>query len=253
MRKINNIWYVIWFFIGISLLVPGCKNGIEGKKWFEYASKFDKARSIMWANEMAKKETALQDMARMDKLRQKYLQSKQPTETEMISVLRSPDRRIQKVGLAAMFLKPIETNQLIDILFEFLQDQDREFKGYAVIALDKFTKFPEFKKDNLGRKLLEIIKKEKDKEVLRQEFYLLAKFPSEEAARFLAEQFMREGQKGKEQLHFRIVIFNALKEMEDKYYNQAAEYINKYGTSEIKKELLDRENSWKLINDPTAK
>jgi len=72
----------------------------------------------------------------LDKSKHKYFQSIQPTEAEIISVLKSPNRRFQKVGLAAMSLKPIETDQLIDILLGFLQDKDVEFRSqYALLLL----------------------------------------------------------------------------------------------------------------------
>jgi hypothetical protein len=244
--KINNILCVIWLVIGISFFISGCpfKSWVEGKAWFRYALKFDEARSETIANEIAGKKSALQDLAKMEKMKQKFLRAEQPTEAEIISVLRSPNRKFQRVGLAAMSLKLIETDQLIDILFEFLQDQDNNFRWYAKYSLDDFAKFPESKKAGLGRQLLEIIKKEKDEGLSIAEFSLLAKFPSEEAVRFLTEQLMKEGE-GKENLLYRHFAFKALKEMGDSYYDEAAEYVNKHGSPEIKKELLKEENSWK--------
>ena len=157
----------------------------------------------------------------------------------------SPNRRFQRVGLTAMSINPIETDQLIDILFEFLQNQEPEFRWYAIASLDKFKKFPESRKADLGKQLLEIIKNEKDDALpLPQRFTLLAKFPSEEAALFLTEQLMKEG-KERRILIFRLMAFKALKKMGDSYYDEAAEYVNKHGSPEIKKELLDFENHWK--------
>jgi len=243
MRKIHKIRYVIWLVVGLSLFISGCpfKSGVEGKAWFRYASKYDQARNIAIANAAAKKETFMEDVARMSKPKQKFLRAKQPTETEIISVLRSPNRRFQRVGLVAMCLKPIETDQLIDILFEFLQDQDKDLRWYAVYSLLDFTKFPESKKDSLGRRLLGIIKSEKDLELFIKKFTLLAKFPSEEAALFLTEQLIKEG---KENYLYRNFAFNALKKMGNTYYDQAAEYVKNHGSSEIKEEFLEREKSW---------
>jgi hypothetical protein len=237
MRKINNIWYMIWFVIGVSLFISGCpfKSGVEGKKWFRYASKYDQAWIKTWASG-----GAIQDYNKTIKIRQKFLREKQPTETEIISVLRSPNRRFQRVGLAAMSIAPIETDQLTEILFEFLQDQDPEFRWYAISSLKKFTQFPESKKADLGKQLLEIIKTKKDNESSIEEISLLAKFPSEEAALFLTEQLMKEGKENRIRI-FRYVAFRALKEMGDSYYDEAAEYVNKHGSPEIKKELLEQE------------
>jgi len=197
----------------------------------------------MIANDIAGKKITRQDFFKPSKIGQRFLRARQPTEDEIISVLRSPDRRFQRVGLAAMSLKPIETDQLIDILFEFLQDQDRDFRYYAFSSLDKFTDFPKSKKAALGKQLLEIIKKEKDKGLYIQKFYLLAKVPSEEVSLFLTEQLMKEGEE-KENVLLRLVAFKALKEMGDSYYEKAAEYVNKHGSPEIKKELLEREKWW---------
>jgi hypothetical protein len=246
MRKIYKIWSVIWLVVGLSLFTSGCpcKSGVEGKAWFRYASKYDQARNIAEANAVAKKRTFTQDVTRMSKIKQKFLRARQPTETEIISVLRSSNRRFQKVALVAMSLKPIETNQVTDILFEFLRGQEPELRWYAMLSLDKFTKFPESKKADLGKQLLEIIKNEKDDALpLPQRFTILAKFPSEEAVRFLTEQLMKEG---KEDLIciFRYAAFRTLKEMGDSYYDEAAEYVNKYGSPEIKEEFLEREKTW---------
>jgi len=248
MRKIHKICYVIWLVVGLSLFISGCpfKSGVEGKAWFQYASKYDQE----WSK-MAASGGALQDYNKVLKMEQKFLRAKQPTETEIISVLRSPNRRFQKVALVAMSLKPIETDQLTDILFEFLRvrDQEPEFRWYAMLSLDKFTKFPESKKADLGKQLLEIIKSEKDDALpLPQRFTILAKFPSEEAALFLTEQLMKEG-KERRILIFRLMAFKALKKMGDSYYDQAAEYVNKHGSSEIKKELLEREIFYENVKE----
>jgi len=206
----------------------------------------------MIANDIAGKKITRQDFFKPSKIGQRFLRARQPTEDEIISVLRSPDRRFQRVGLAAMSIKPIETDRLIDILFEFLRDQDPECRWYAIVSLEKFTKFPESRKVSLGKQLLEIIKKEKDKGLSIQEYSLLAKAPSEEAALFLTEQLMKEG-KERRILIFRLMAFKALKKMGDSYYDQAAEYVNTHGSPEIKKELSEREIVWEKIKSPTGK
>lgn len=236
---------MIWFVIGLSLFLSGCpfKSGVERKAWFRYASKYDQA----WSK-MAASGGALQDYSKVFKMKQKFLRAKQPTETEIISVLRSPNRRLQKVALVAMSIKPIETDQLTDILFEYLQDQDPEFRWYAIDSLDKFTKFPESKKASLGKQLLEIVKNKEQNELFIEEISLLAKFPSEEAAQFLTEQLMKEGKENLIRI-FRYVAFRTLKEMGNSFYDKAAEYVNKHGSPEIKKELLECEEAFQLIKN----
>lgn len=240
MRKINNIWPMIWLVIGISLFISGCpfKSGVEGKAWFQYASKYVQA----W-RKMAASKGDLRDYNKMYKMGQKFLQAKQPTEDEIMSVLRSSDRRFQIVGLAAMSLKPIETNQIMDILFEFLKDHDQEFRWYARASLLKITKFPESKSADLGKQLLEIIKNREENQLSPEEFLLLAKFPSKEATLFLTEQLMKEGKDNHIRL-FRIAAFRALKEMGDSYYDEAADYVNNHGSPDIKKDFLEMENRW---------
>lgn len=246
-QRNNKIWYVIWLVVGLSLFFnSGCpfKSGVEGKAWFRYASKYDQALS-----KMAASGGALQDYNKVLKMEQKFLRAKQPAETEIISVLRSPNRRFQKVALVAMSLKPIETDQLTDILFEFLRDQEPEFRWHAMLSLDKFTKFPESRKADLGKQLLEIIKNEKDDALpLFEQFNLLVRFPSEGTALFLTQQLMKEG-KERRILIFRLMAFKALKKMGNSYYDQAAEYVNKHGSSEIKMELLERENFYENLKE----
>ena len=250
-RKTHKIRYVIWLVVGFSAFISGCpfKSGVEGKAWFRYASKYDRAKNIAAANAVAKKGTFMQDSVRLNKIRQKFLRARQPTEKEIISVLRSPNRRFQRVALAAMSLKPIETEKLIEILFEFIEGQEPEFRCYAFLSLDKFTKFLETRKADLGKQLLEIIKNEKDDALpCPQRFTILAKFPSEEAVRFLTEQLMKEG-KEKRTLIFRLMAFKALKAMGNSYYDQAAQYVNKHGSPEIKEELLEREKFYESVKE----
>ena len=122
-QRNNKIWYVIWLVVGLSLFISGCpfKSGVEAEAWFRYASKYDQA----WSK-MAASGGAIQDYNKVLKMEQKFLRAKQPAETEIISVLRSPNRRFQRIGLAATSINSIETDRLIDILFEFLLDHDPE-------------------------------------------------------------------------------------------------------------------------------
>lgn len=230
-EKMNKTWHAIWLF----LFVLGCssKSGVEETAWFDYALKYSQAQSKLAANK-----GAIRDFNKMSKLKEKFLQSKQPTETEIISVLRSPDKRHQTAGLAAMSLRPIETYPLIEILFEYLQHQDPEMRWYAVESLEKFTRFPESKKTNIGEQLLQIVKTRKDNELTIQEFSLLAKFPSEEVAQFLTEQLMKEGKDNHARI-FRYAAFRALKKMDNLYYDKAAEYVKNHGSPEIIEELLN--------------
>jgi hypothetical protein len=148
-----------------------------------------------------------------------------------------------------MSLKPIETDQLIDILFEFLRSQEPEFRWYAMLSLDKFTKFPESRKADSGKQLLEIIKNEKEDALpLRPRFSLLVKFPSEEAALFLTELLMKEEKEDRISAS-KIFAFDALKKMGDSYYDGAAEYVNKHGSPETKKELLELEEAFQLTEN----
>jgi len=41
--------------------------------------------------------------------------------------------------------------------------------------------------------------------------------------------------------------------MGDSFYDEAAEYVNKHSSPEIKKELLDREKGWEKMNISTVK
>ena len=50
MKLINKFWYTIWLVIVITIFILGCssKSGVQGKKWFQYASKFDQARRLCY-------------------------------------------------------------------------------------------------------------------------------------------------------------------------------------------------------------
>ena len=140
-----------------------------------------------------------------------------------------------------MSLKPIETEPIIDILMEFLQDKDDNYRWEACRSLNNFANFPESKKVLMGKQLLQIIKNEKDIGIAISGYSLLAKFPSEEAAQFLTEQLVKEG---KENIWNRTIGFKALYEMGGSYYEKAAEYVNTHGSPEIKDEFLRNEKFW---------
>jgi hypothetical protein len=235
---------IIILFIGISLFIFGCmfKSGLEKKEWFRYAAKYDSQRQ-----KLDKSGGLIKYFSNMEKMRHKFLQSEQPSESEIISVLKSKDMRTQKIGLVAMSLKPIQTDQLADILIEFLQDQDFYFKQYACSALDQFAFFSESKKPQLEKQLLQIVKEEipkGKKGIAFQEFSLLAKVPSQETATFLEEQLIKEG---KENRILRLAAFVALKKMGDSYLDRAAEYVKENGNVELQKEFLGNQNYY---NDP---
>jgi hypothetical protein len=246
--KINRIRYAALCVVGISLILIASpfKSGVEQRAWFQYAIKFDSAGSKMNAN--AENELGLKYFAERRKMQLRFLLAKQPTEDEILSVLTSPDRKLQKVGLIAMSIKPIETDQVIAVLFQFLQDQDRDIRAIAAGSLGGFTQFPESKKAVLGKQLLETITKEENTGVLFVEIPLLGKFPSQEAAAYLTEQLMKEGDDNRIR---RYSAGDALKAMGDSFYDKAAEYVKKHGSAEIKKELLNREEYWKTGKNKT--
>jgi hypothetical protein len=216
------------------LFISGCsdKSDLEKKAWFKCASKYDRAMSQMWASD-----GALRDFYKVSKIKEEYLQLSQPSETEIVSILRPSSRNFQRVALVAMSIKPIETDQMADILFEFLQDQDLDFVWYTLESLVKFSNFSEIKQADLGEKLLETVETRKEDELSPREFTLLARLPSEKAALFLTEQLMREGE-GARKSALRYAAFRALKEMGGSYYDKAAQDVYKNGSSVIKKDLL---------------
>ncbi len=48
---------------------------------------------------------------------------------------------------------------------------------------------------------------------------------------------------------FRYTAFRALKEMGNSFYDEAAEYVNKHGSPEIKEELWEKEEAWDLYKE----
>ena len=243
MEITHRISCVSFLIAGLVFFITGCsfKSDVEKQQWFRYASKFDKAFSKVWASG-----GEIQAYNKTETIVEEFLQVQQPTETEILSVLRSSNKELKRTGLVAMYLNPIETEQVTEILFRFLQDSDSEFKWYAVHSLQKFTGFPESEDADLRTRLLEIIKNERDLGLMVTEITLLAKLPSEEVVAFLTEQLMKEGNEIGVHL-LRIGAFHALKEMGSSYYDEAASYINEHGSPEAKKQLLKQEESWTLV------
>jgi hypothetical protein len=238
------------------LFVSGCsdKPELEGDAWFRCAEKYDRVMTDMWASGGTVKayNTVLQIkqqylqtsqpseielLSMLLQIEQQYLQTSQPSETELVSMLRSPNRHSQRVALVALSIEPIETDQIVDALFEFLQDRDPAFRWYALESLAKFSTFSEITRANLGEKLLQIVKARKDEDLSPREFTLLAKFPSEKTARFLTEQLMKEGEETRISI-LRHVAFRALKEMGASYYENAVKDVHKNGGPGIRRDIL---------------
>ncbi len=244
LRNNANKLFVTLFIIAASALISGCpnKSAVESKPWFKYASKYVKAM-----RKMSQSGGKLRYYDKAYKIGEKFLQSQQPAEDEIITVLTSPVKEHKIAGLAAMSIKPIETDKVTDILFEFLKDKDWELRWFARCALWKFKDFPESRKDELGNRLLEIMNSRKANELSLEEIMLLQKFPSKESAHFLTEQIMREGNDVNTAI-YKACSFQTLKRMGGSYYDDAADYIRKNGSPEIKEELSQREESWAIIN-----
>ncbi len=214
-------------------------QGIQGARWFSTASEYEQALNKMWASG-----GALEDFAEVRKKQKLLLKRKLPSEKIIINILESPNREIQKTGLAGMSLKPVETEKVMDILIEFLQDDDIECRYYATKSLNAFKEFPEPRRESLGNLFLEIIKKEEEGQSIPIEGYsLLAKCPSKNTAQFLTEKLMLDGE-DRNTLISRLFAFSALKEMGESYYSQAVEYVNEHGSKDIKKKLLEQEKAW---------
>jgi len=144
--------------------------------------------------------------------------------------------------LVAMSIKPIETDQVVDIVFEFVQDPDPVFRWYALESLAKFSTFSEITRAKLGERLLPIVKARKDEDLSPREFALLAKFPSEKTARFLTEQLMRDGEEIRIST-LRYAAFRALKEMGAPYYDNAIKEVHTNGAPGIRRRILLWEKS----------
>lgn len=234
--KINHGMLYAMLLVILCLFLSGCsgKSELEKKAWFQYASKYDRLMS----NISEKDSGVMKDMNEALKIIQKYRQVSQPSETEILSILSSSNRGIQRVALSAMSIKPIETDQIAGILFEFLQGQDPVFRWYTLEALNKFSDFSEIMQADLSGKLLDLVKTRKDEELSPRELELLAKFPSEKAALFLTEQLMRESAESRRSSILRFVAFKALFEMGGSYYDNAVKEVHKHGRTEIKEQMM---------------
>ena len=239
MKTACNILLVVSRAIVLILFVSGCsdKTELEGNAWFRCAEKYDRAMTDMWASD-----GTMKAYNTVSQIKQQYLQTSQPSETELVSMLQSPNRHFQRVALVAMSIKPIDTDQIVDALFKFLQDRDPDFRWYALESLAKFSTFSEITRANLGEKLLQIVKARKDEDLSPREFTLLAKFPSEETARFLTEQLMREGEETRISM-LRYVAFRALREMGAPYYDNAIKEVHTNGAPGIRRSILMWEKS----------
>ncbi|MCE5186154.1 MAG: HEAT repeat domain-containing protein [Planctomycetaceae bacterium] len=225
----------VWFAAAI-LFFCGCPS--ESKPaWFKCASRYVTAQ-----RELAASGGAWDKAAKVIRFSRDYLNAKQPTEAEILSALSSPDQDVQIAGLAAMSIKPIETDRVAKSLFEFLHKEDPEPRWSAVRALNRFGGFSETVKKDLGPQLLEQLKTQNKIDTM--EMYLLRKFPSESSAQFLTENLMKEGDaSGVKTLRY--AAFRALKEMGEPYYKDAISYVNVHGSTELKEQIRAWEQAWR--------
>ncbi len=235
MRKFEVVWST-GFVLGMFLSLCGCsrRSDVENTDWFKCAQKYDKAYSKMLM-EMDRETLEKDLMDEVSKLREKFLQSRQPEQSEIVSVLRSPSRKLQRIGLAAMSLRLAQTDEVVEILFEFLQGQNREFRWYAVHALGELRPLEEAKRASWGRQLLEITRRERDVQIQMKEIFLLGELGCEEAIPFLTEQLMKEGE---EYFGLRVVAYLSLWKMGGPFYDKVANY----SSAEIRKAVEDLEN-----------
>ena len=142
-----------------------------------------------------------------------------------------------------MAIQPVQTDKVTEILIESLKDQEWYYKRYALFALEDYECFSEHKKAIWGAKLLEIICNEEDEGISIREYSLLAKFPSEEAAQFLAEQLLKEGEKEKTRRQF---AYHALRDMGSEFSEKSLAHVDLHASPEMKKEILKLEEIWEM-------
>lgn len=192
------------------------------------------------------------DLLMMDKIfraKKEYRNSRQPTSEEILAVLNCNDYEKTKIGLGAMRLQPLTEFEIMKKIISFWDHPSwihRDFASAALVDIHRYE-LKEYK--GLGDMIFAYAKQTNDDLVLSNGIRILGKFNNPKYLPFIVKYLKRHDNP----LYY-YSSFNALKEMDDEYFQKVREQLQREGDTETLKHFNRTDNFWREyyeFEDPT--
>lgn len=237
--------YLLALFALNFFLLTSCKTmptRIEKEPWFLSAKDYVEGYEMAQRFGSTPGEKALSSMAQILRAKENYLNSKQPAPKEILALLNSNEDEKTKIGLGAMALQPLSEYEVLKKMIIFFDHPSKTHRDFARMALliihrDEIKEF-----QDLGDMIFEYAKKTNDYYVLSDVVQILGKFNNQKYLPFI----MKYLKKNDNPLFF-YSSFIALKEMDDKYFQQVRSQLQREGDTEILRNFNQTDDLWKKI------
>ena len=245
---------IFFFLVSTLLFVVSCVNGstrcldrsrIEKEPGFIFAEDYVAGYEIGYKFGATNEEKAISSMVQIETAKKNYLNSKPPTGQEILAVLNSKDNHRNKVALGAMVLQPLPEYDVVRKIVSFLNHPcqlHRDFVSLALLTIEK-DNIKDFQ--DLGDEIFQIAKKEGDDLVLARGIETLGKFNNPKYLQFIVK-YLRKTHNPL----FYYSSFHALKEMDDKYFQQVRRQLKKEGDLKTLESIDRTEDFWKRTQRP---
>jgi hypothetical protein len=236
----------VFFFITLAgnfFLVTSCITmpaRVEKESWFLPAKDYVNGCEKVWKFGSTDEEKTLSGMAQIERARENYLNSRQPTIEDILAMLNSNEDEKTKVGLGAMALRPLPEYDVIKKIISFLKHPSHAHRVFACTALVKIHRNEIKKFQDLGDMIFDHAKTTNDIWVLSYGIEILGKFNNPKYLPFIVRHLKKHDS---ELLYYS--SFKALKEMDEKYFQQVRKQLQNEGDTETLNNLNRTDDFWK--------
>lgn len=228
-----------FFFITSCIAMP---MRIEKQAWFLSAKDYVEGYELPHKFGQTDGEKDLLSMAQIERARKNYLISRQPTGEEILAVLNSSDDLKTKIALGAMVLRPLPEYEVIKKIISFWDHPSRLHRDFASRSLVKIDRSEIRDFQDLGDMIFEYAKKTSDLWVLSNAIMSLGKFNNPKYLPFIIKYLKKHDNP---LLHHS--SFWALKEMDDKYFQQVRRQLQREGDLKTLKIIEETEHEWRKV------
>jgi hypothetical protein len=225
-------------------------SGIEKEPWFLYARDYVEGYELPHKFGATHGEKDPLSMPKIEKAKRSYLNSRPPTAEEIMGILSSRDDLRTKIALGAMVLKPLPDYEVMKKIISFWNHPSRVHRDFASRCLVKIQKNQIKDFPDLGDMILQYANNTSDQWVLSNSIRILGKFNNPKYLPFIVIHLKKHDNK---MLYYS--SFEALKEMEDKYFEQVRSRLRREGDTATLEKLDQTQKFWMKwhgTNDPAT-
>jgi hypothetical protein len=226
--------------VGNFLFITSCNTmliRIEKKPWFVSAKNYVEGYELTQKSGVSQEEKESLSIAQIERARKNYLNSRQPTAQEILVVFNSKDDEKTKIALGAMVLRPLTEYEVMKKIIFFWDHPSRVHRDFASRALVSVDRADIEGYQDLGDMIFEHVKRTRDDWVLSNGIRMLGKF------KYLP--FIRKYLKKHDNPLYYYSSFEALKEMDDIYFQQVRNQLQREGDTETLKYFERTDDFWK--------